>query len=445
MKKLILVGLLFVLCLTTFSTPVLGKQAVCVYHTATQKILTETTQQEWAGWVSRLSGAEPINLDNQMLTIKTRYSPYLFNGNKDARAFDYVYNQLRAWDTGGQIEIQNYRTSFDSRSWKNLIFTLKGTLPNDQQKTIIFSAHLDSITSNHNYSQAPGAEDNASGSAALLEAARVLRNYRFDNTIKLIWFTGEEQGLLGSQAYVDTYDLSKVKAVINMDMFGYDSDNDRCFEIYADPAGYSLPQTAGQCLTESIHNYSLDLTYDYLTYYMDASDHSPFWDSGISAVEVLENYENDGLTGGCHSSDMNPFYHTASDTINKMNLSSGFDIARAGLASVVDLAVPGGECFSTPPQLSANETSDYPKLSWEMLPGSSSTLIERSSDQVNWSTIAITSSSVWYDAHIEEGSLYYYRISAIDNGRCLSRPSDVKSVLAHLPPLKYYFLPVINN
>ena len=48
---------------------------------------------------------------------------------------------------------------------------------------------------------APGAEDNASGSAALLEAARLFNRYRFERTLQIIWFTGEEQGLLGSLAF----------------------------------------------------------------------------------------------------------------------------------------------------------------------------------------------------------------------------------------------------
>ena len=60
--------------------------------------------------------------------------------------------------------------------------------------------HIDSISDDPTVS-APGAEDNASGSACVLEAARVLRSYDFDYTIEFVLVSGEELGLIGSEAY----------------------------------------------------------------------------------------------------------------------------------------------------------------------------------------------------------------------------------------------------
>lgn len=64
---------------------------------------------------------------------------------------------------------------------------------------VVVCAHLDDMPE---AGPAPGADDNASGSAAVLEAARILSQYRFDRTLHFVLFTGEEQGLLGSRHYV---------------------------------------------------------------------------------------------------------------------------------------------------------------------------------------------------------------------------------------------------
>ncbi len=95
------------------------------------------------------------------------------------------------------------------------------------------TAHLDS-TSNKPQTEAPGAEDNASGVSALMEAARLFRYYKFDRTIKIIFFTGEEQGLHGSFAYTEDFrhESDNMLGVVNLDMFGYDADRDYCMELH---------------------------------------------------------------------------------------------------------------------------------------------------------------------------------------------------------------------
>ena len=114
-----------------------------------------------------------------------------------------------------------YNPTWDGKTiWTNSLYLYK-------DKIVIISAHLDSRAAN-DHSIAPGAEDNGSGVAALMEAARLFKNVKFDRTIKIIFFTGEEQGLIGSKAYVAAYpaDISKTVAVFNLDMFGYDYDQD---------------------------------------------------------------------------------------------------------------------------------------------------------------------------------------------------------------------------
>ena len=85
------------------------------------------------------------------------------------------------------------------------------------------------------YDVAPGADDNASGTAAVLEAARVLSQYRFKHTLRFVTFAAEEQGLIGSYYYVAEARSAgtPIGGAINLDMIAWDSDDDDAMDIHA--------------------------------------------------------------------------------------------------------------------------------------------------------------------------------------------------------------------
>ena len=87
---------------------------------------------------------------------------------------------------------------------------------------VIVCAHYDS-TSTQATTHAPGADDNASGTAAVMEMARVLAGYQFDYTIKFIAFSAEEWGLYGSRHYAQAAKQrgEQIVGVVNLDMIGY--------------------------------------------------------------------------------------------------------------------------------------------------------------------------------------------------------------------------------
>lgn len=338
MKKRTTIFLLAALVLTMggLSGSLLSQPRGCRYNPDTAVLLSNTSADAWMNWIASLSGAQPVRIGGRVTTIHTRYTPALFLGQPSA--FDYVREQVLAMGYAeSQVEAQDY--TFEGRTWRNLIVTLPGSGPHASQ-SVILSAHLDSNVRppNDPMQTAPGAEDNASGSAAVLEAARLFRQYRFDRTLRFIWFTGEEEGLLGSRAYAAERDLSGVVGVINLDMFGYDSDGDRRFEIHAG----TLPQSqaVGQCLLTSIQAYKLDLRPNYLT--QDAitrSDHAPFWEQGVGAVEILESYCYNGPDAStCLDYDRTPNYHTPDDTLDKLNPHSGAEIMRMALVGAAGLA-----------------------------------------------------------------------------------------------------------
>jgi hypothetical protein len=320
--------------------PQAARAGACAYAPATAALLQGTSSAQWLDWIEKLSGAQPVTIAGVETTITTRYSPALFNGNPRARAFDFVLQTIQGWYPPEQIAVMEYMAEDDEGEqaiWKNLVLTLPGSASPDE--LVILSAHLDSISDDDPDQLAPGAEDNASGAAALLEAARLLREQRFARTLQIVWFTGEEQGMLGSHAFVRNLSApDNVVGVVNLDMFGFDTDGDRCFELHTGELPES--QVIAQCFASSIDAYGLDLPrYDLLIEdAINQSDHGQFWDAGIGAVEVLEDMEDQELPGGCPASDPNPQYHTPDDTVDLLNPQSGIALVRAALATIIGLA-----------------------------------------------------------------------------------------------------------
>ena len=318
----------------------------CGYDPLVADLLTQTDQARWVQWIAALSGEEPIQTAEGEQFITSRSSLILFEPAYQPSAFDYVISELEqmgfAENTDYVIHTYDYPYSeqFQERNWKNLILTLPGEDPALMDERVLMVAHLDS-TSDLETQLAPGADDNGTGSAGLLEAAYLLRNAHFARTINLIWFTGEEQSRQGSKYFVEDYAdwLPDIQAVINLDMFGFDWDNDRCFEVHAGVIPGS--QEIGNCLAATIEAYDLDLTFDQInnasayTY----SDHNAFWMNGIPAVMVFENFSFQA-EGVCGVTDRNFRYHNTADTLAYINQETGFSIFRASLAALAQIAGP---------------------------------------------------------------------------------------------------------
>jgi uncharacterized repeat protein (TIGR01451 family) len=217
-------------------------------------------------------------------------------------------------------------------SLDNVEGTLDGWGPGSDT-IYIACAHYDS-TSNAPYTTAPGADDNASGVAAVLEAARVLSQYRYRHTLRFVTFAGEEQGLFGSFYYVrDAYLAgTDIGGAINLDMVAYDSDDDDVMEVHAGTRSDS--QALGTALLNANATYGLALTPEYITSgATSASDHARFWSYGYPAILLIEDFQ-----------DFNPDYHQTSDTLDKLDLPYATRFVQATVATLAELAdiIPPG-------------------------------------------------------------------------------------------------------
>lgn len=147
--------------------------------------------------------------------------PDRFNkGSNPNTHVDALKMRLQNWIVGADFPVEVSAIDHKSTRQKSLKLRIEGrTRPSE---IIVIGAHLDSINSDFGGGKlAPGADDNASGSAAVLEALRViLDNGQPERTIEFFWYAGEESGLLGSAEIADAYKKSKqdVVAVLQLDM-----------------------------------------------------------------------------------------------------------------------------------------------------------------------------------------------------------------------------------
>lgn len=435
-----LLVMLLIACFTgVFASPHLSGAAAgladdCGYHPATAGLLSRAAPADWLSWVGQLSGAEPAIIAGEPYTITTRYTPTLFSGAPHARAYDFVLEQARLWHYP-PASIEQHAWSNGVYSGYNLALTIPGQIT--PTEVVALTAHLDSLSpAATRQTLAPGAEDNASGSAALLQAARLLRHYQFARTVKIIWFTGEEQGLLGSAAFAADHNLSGYRGVINLDMFGYDADDDRCFELHVGVLPAS--DKVGQCLAQALAAYNLNISADYLTSEAtSASDHASFWSRGVGAVLLHENGFTAGSTcGGVR--DRNPYYHTVNDTIansfppynNGSPNPVGGDIARLALAGLAGLAGMQGVCFTAAPQLSLTVDAAGAHLSWMPLTGAVQyRLYRRVGDSVETLLYSGAATSYTDAGYVPYWSNWYWVEAVAADGFCLSELSQAVGVV----------------
>jgi hypothetical protein len=270
--------------------------------------------------VSLVSSSDLSSNVQSLQDFQTRYAS---TSNCEASG-QYIYNIFSGL---GLDDVRFAPFTFSgSTSSRNVVAEKTGeTYPGD---IVIICAHYDSTSpSVSRLTLAPGADDNASGTAAVLEAARVLASYPLDFTVRFIAFSAEEWGLYGSRAYATAAGLTgeRIVGVINLDMIAFADTMPEDLQVIVNSASGWL---ADRFLAAAA-NYgvlgatkTVDASFVY-------SDHAPFWDSGYPAMLAIE---DDPL--------QNPYYHKTTDTLDKINLDFFTSATRASLGLLAELAQP---------------------------------------------------------------------------------------------------------
>lgn len=211
---------------------------------------------------------------------------------------------------------------------QNVIATQTGTMYPDQYW--IICGHLDS-TSPYPQTDAPGANDNGSGSSAVMEAARIMSQYDFEYTVRYCLWGGEEQGLYGSTHYADSVAAAgdDILGVVNLDMLLWYTGPFDSAEVHCNTASENL-----RIAFDSISStYVPDLETTFPSSPLYFSDHASFWNAGYAALCNIE-----------QAWFMDLYYHSTDDEIGNYLefFPFGTNIAKASIATVAYLAVPTG-------------------------------------------------------------------------------------------------------
>jgi len=291
----------------------LATAGVVVAVTAPSGVAAQSTRIEAA--LSRLDAARIKKDVSDLASLRSRFSL----APDFHEATDMVRDKLKAAGLKPKL------VPFDMPPVRvnNVMVTFPGSVAG--KPAVIACAHYDSITFDPD-GLAPGAEDNASGTAGLLAMARSLSAEKLAAPVTLVFFAGEEEGLWGSKHMVADLKargkLGDVLAVLNMDMIGYDPGGERkmLVDAFADSRGL-----AGRIHAASLVYTQLRVTAD--IHSPGRSDHRPFHDEGIPAVTLAAAWWR-------HY----PHYHSGRDKPDHVDPFMVAEVARANLATALRLA-----------------------------------------------------------------------------------------------------------
>lgn len=385
------VNLALLLLLTTLMVPQWSFTQITIkrdprIETATQAISTASLQNTIENLVKfhtrhnlSTQNRADIGIGAASLYIEQKLNE-LSVGREDFVSIERV--RYRAGGSGSRLEREIWLP--------NIIATIKGSNLQDN-RVIVMLAHYDSRTENNNDSTAfaPGANDNGSGVATLMENATILAQNRLPVTVKIMFLSGEEHGLLGAahMAKIAREENWNVIAVINNDMISNSQSSDtdirnntklRVFSenipfveteqeakerVYNSSQNDSPSRQLARYIKETGERYTPNLKIE-LIYRIDrfgrGGDHTPFCKEGFTAVRVCEYYENYDRT------------HKITETINGKEFGDvikGVDFEYLRKNSVVNLSTVMNLAYApaAPNNVytDASELSNYSKISWK--------------------------------------------------------------------------------
>jgi len=286
------------------------------FHPFVQELVNQVDQVSYTGFVQSLQDFVTRNTHTTQCDL----------------AADWIRSQFESY--GLTAHFHNFQISGNTKH--NVVAELPGLLYPDS--VIFVTSHYDATAGNPYSAEpnAPGADDNGSGTAAVIECARILSQYNFEKTIQFVTFAAEEQGDVGSGAFVDDLPGMGIDVVgsFNYDMIAY-SGNDPLppdMVIYSDnnPLSQAMAYKIEEAILTFVPN---DLEPDVdINPSMGSSDHGPFWDAGLPAICGIEEQ--------AWGPDFNPWYHSVNDLVSNCDLEYATNCTRAAIAALADYAVP---------------------------------------------------------------------------------------------------------
>ncbi len=326
MKNPLLLFLLLFVTQIGFGQQFIPYYGSVVDQVSESSILNNLTEFENIGVKRR--GTSP--LQNTLNWLKAEYLSY-----------GYTTNQM-----------QEYSFTNGSATCKNLVVTKVGTLyPNT---FIILCGHYDTINGK-------GTNDNGSGVVSIFEVARLLRNIPTEYSIKFINFSGEEDGLIGSQHFVSTVvnatnPKMDIRLVFNIDEVGGRSDmtNDT-ITCERDTGSPTTNNASSNLMTTELIN-CVELYSPLTTFlsYAYASDYLPFEDN------------NEVITGFFEKNET-PYRHTANDLLINMDPVYVFNVAKAATGAMLHFSKASTSALDLNDLNDTHQVSFFPSSAKDVL------------------------------------------------------------------------------
>lgn len=263
-----------------------------------------------AAITSQASTARIYGYEKALFDFDSKFVTQPGNG----RAASFLLDTYTSFGYSPQYQSFEYRVRNASGQTANVIATLTGTVNPDL--VYVVSSHYDSVLGG------PGADDDSSGTAALLETARILAGHPQPATIIFASFTGEEAGLLGSREFVRraVADRLHIAGALNNDMIGWANDHRLDNTIRYSNAGIRDVQHAAAMTFSNL------ITYD--AHYYKNTDAAAYYEAYGDIVGGIGSYPVLG----------NPHYHQPHDLLEGINHQLVTEVAKTTAASVMLLA-----------------------------------------------------------------------------------------------------------
>ncbi len=267
---------------------------------------------------------DQVSIENLTSTVEylQAYEERYYNSEKAYDAANWIQEQF---DNLEVLETEQFPVSYYGNPCApNVIAIQWGTTKSEE--FVVCGSHLDS----YSYSgMCPGADDNATGVASVLEAARILSQHNFERSIIYCAFGAEEIGLIGSAAYAEYCAEMGMNVVgyFNNDMNGYLNPGD---EIHIDLIYPNSVEPIGEYYMNLANVYFPEMQVRHVNFQAGDSDHTSFNNNGFMGIYPFEDYQN-----------YSPYIHTGNDmigpSVNSFEMSQRY--AQMNIACVSTLAI----------------------------------------------------------------------------------------------------------
>lgn len=306
MKKL-LYFLLITLALPTLLHPQV------IYSPRIDSVINLVSNEQMIKYVRELSGDTITNVGSQPYHIISR----LWSSEGNTKAAQYIFEKFQSFGLQTRYQVNNST---------NVNVIARKTGWEYPELKIVIGAHYDNTRGGATSTDTvPGADDNASGVAAVLEAARLLANYNLKFTVEFVVFDEEEIGLYGAGGYADSCRADTSETLIgvyNMDMIAWDGNNDGHIRIKT----HQFCDVLADILICTYQRYNINLI-AIKEYNTGGGDHLAFWLRNYGAISCIE-----------PSYDFNPYYHSMGDVYNVFNMDYFRENTKANLAAIMSIS-----------------------------------------------------------------------------------------------------------